>query len=50
VFKAKKLYAKHFEHKDPDAPKVFISELKVEELSERPRPSSTSWWIRCPIT
>ena len=34
VFKAKKLYAKHFEHKDPDAPKVFISELKVEELSE----------------
>lgn len=34
-FKAKKLYAKHFEHKDPDAPKVFISELKVEELSEQ---------------
>ena len=34
VFKAKKLYAKHFEHADPDAPKVFISELKVEELSE----------------
>ncbi|MBS4686509.1 DUF1338 domain-containing protein [Aeromonas sobria] len=34
LFKAKKLYAKHFEHKDPDAPKVFISELKVEELSE----------------
>lgn len=33
VFKAKKLYAKHFEHRDPDAPKVFISELKVEELS-----------------
>ncbi len=33
VFKAK-LYAKHFEHKDPDAPKVFISELKVEELSD----------------
>lgn len=32
-FKAKKLNAKHFEHADPDAPKVFISELKVEELS-----------------
>ncbi|MBZ6072562.1 DUF1338 domain-containing protein [Aeromonas schubertii] len=32
-FKAKKLKAKHFEHNDPDAPKVFISELKVEELS-----------------
>ncbi|PJG58518.1 DUF1338 domain-containing protein [Aeromonas cavernicola] len=33
LFKAKKLYAQHFEHQDPDAPKVFISELKVDELS-----------------
>ncbi|MFC3122978.1 DUF1338 domain-containing protein [Agaribacter flavus] len=32
-FKAKKLNAKHFEHKDLTKPKVFISELKVEELS-----------------
>lgn len=32
-FKEKKLYAKHFEHPAPNAPKVFISELKTEELS-----------------
>lgn len=32
-FEAKKLYAKHFEHDDPQAPKVFISELLVEEFS-----------------
>lgn len=35
VFEAKKLFAKHFEHKDdPLAPRVFISELKVEEFSD----------------
>lgn len=33
-FEAKKLYAKHFEHADPTAPKVFISELKLEEMSD----------------
>ncbi|MDX1757430.1 MAG: DUF1338 domain-containing protein [Marinobacter sp.] len=32
-FDAKKLYAKHFEHPDPTAPKVFISELLVEQCS-----------------
>lgn len=32
-FEAKKLYAKHFEHPNPMAPKVFISELLVEKLS-----------------
>ncbi len=32
-FSAKKLTAKHFEHSDPDQPKVFISELRVEEFS-----------------
>lgn len=32
-FEAKKLYAKHFEHPDPTAPKVFISELLVDQLS-----------------
>lgn len=32
-FDAKKLYAKHFEHTDPNQPKVFISELLVEEFS-----------------
>ena len=31
-FEAKKLYAKHYQHSDPDLPKVFISELKLEEL------------------
>lgn len=33
-FEAKKLSAIHLEHSDPLAPKVFISELRVEELSE----------------
>lgn len=33
VFESKKLVAKHYEHADPKQPKVFISELKVEECS-----------------
>ncbi|WP_199609808.1 DUF1338 domain-containing protein [Flocculibacter collagenilyticus] len=33
-FEQKKLYAKHFEHEDKRLPKVFISELLVEEFSE----------------
>lgn len=33
VFESKKLVAKHFEHPDALQPKVFISELKVEECS-----------------
>lgn len=34
-FVAKKLYAKHFEHPQyPDLPKVFISELLLEQCSE----------------
>jgi hypothetical protein len=32
-FVAKKLDARHFEHEDSTLPKVFISELRVEELS-----------------
>nr|WP_297399897.1 DUF1338 domain-containing protein [uncultured Marinobacter sp.] len=32
-FKAKKLYARHYEHPDPDVPKVFISELLVDQCS-----------------
>lgn len=32
-FEAKKLYAKHFEHADNTLPKVFISQLLVEEFS-----------------
>ncbi|WP_188008768.1 DUF1338 domain-containing protein [Grimontia hollisae] len=34
-FKAKKLFARHFEHPTPDAPKVFISELLVGQCSSR---------------
>ncbi len=32
-FEAKKLYARHFEHPDAGAPKVFISELLVAQCS-----------------
>lgn len=32
-FPEKKLYAKHFQHSDPKMPKIFISELKLEEFS-----------------
>src|SRR6478736_3056643 len=32
-FPVKKLFAKHYEHTDPEAPKVFISELLVEKFS-----------------
>lgn len=32
-FKQKKLKAKHYEHPDPTQPKVFISELLVEQFS-----------------
>lgn len=34
-FASKKLTAQHFEHPDPKVPKVFISELRVNELSEQ---------------
>lgn len=33
-FESKKLTAKHFEHEDKTQPKVFISELRIEELSK----------------
>jgi len=33
-FETKKLYAKHFEHADNTLPKVFISQLLVEEFSD----------------
>ncbi len=33
-FAEKKLFARHFEHPDPEKPKVFISELKVKEFSK----------------
>lgn len=31
-FKEKKLYAQHFEHINPDNPKIFISELELEKV------------------
>ena len=34
-FPAKKLYAKYYQHADDTLPKVFISELKVEELPKK---------------
>ncbi len=34
-FKAKKLNASHYEHLDPERPKIFISELQVENLSSK---------------
>lgn len=36
-FKEKKLYAKHFQHDDPNLPKLFISELLVEQVSQETR-------------
>lgn len=33
-FTEKKLYAKHFEHPDSQLPKIFISELKLEEFDD----------------
>lgn len=32
-FPEKKLYAKHYQHSDPNMPKIFISQLKLEEFS-----------------
>lgn len=34
-FQAKKLSALHFEHQTPNAPKVFISQLRTDELSQQ---------------
>lgn len=34
-FKVKKLFAVHFEHPDPLQPKIFVSELLVDQLSEK---------------
>lgn len=33
-FEQKKLYAKHYEHKDPQFPTLFISELQLEKFSQ----------------
>jgi hypothetical protein len=34
TFTEKKLFAKHYEHIKPNRPKIFISELRVEEFSQ----------------
>lgn len=34
-FPEKKLYAKHYEHSDSSLPKIFISELRLEEFSSK---------------
>ena len=48
-FEEKKLFAKHFEHKtDPDAPRVFISELLVEEFSPFLQNIFKDWVMRIP--
>ena len=36
-FEKKKLFAKHFEHPDPEMPLIFISQLKLEEFDENTR-------------
>jgi hypothetical protein len=43
-FEVKKLYARHFEHKtDPDAPRVFISELLTEQFSPSLQAVISDW-------
>lgn len=34
AFKAKKLKARHYQHPDPQVPKIFISELLLQEFSD----------------
>ncbi|MEI7662160.1 MAG: DUF1338 domain-containing protein, partial [Bacteroidota bacterium] len=43
-FETKKLYARHYEHtSDPEAPRVFISELLVEQFSPFLRDTVSRW-------
>jgi hypothetical protein len=49
-FEAKKLYAKHFEHKtDTEAPRVFISELLVNDFSPFLQATVTDWISHIPV-
>lgn len=49
TFEAKKLYAKHFEHKtDPHAPRVFISELLTDQFSPFMQQTVKDWIARIP--
>ncbi len=36
-FQVKKLFARHFEHSDPDMPLIFISQLETEKFDEKTR-------------
>jgi hypothetical protein len=48
-FTQKKLYAKHFEHKkDPSAPRVFISELLIDQFSDHLRKVVETWVSKIP--
>jgi hypothetical protein len=50
-FEQKKLYARHYEHKsDPDAPRVFISEILVDQFSEHMRKVVNEWIVNIPVT
>jgi len=49
TFEAKKLYAKHFEHKtDSHAPRVFISELLTDQFSPFFQQTVKDWIARIP--
>ncbi|MCX6248615.1 MAG: DUF1338 domain-containing protein [Bacteroidetes bacterium] len=49
-FEQKKLYARHYEHKsDPQAPRVFISELLVEHFSEHMKATVNQWVASIPL-
>jgi hypothetical protein len=49
-FEAKKLYAKHFEHEsDPQAPRVFISELLTEKFSTELQFVVNQWVAAIPL-
>ncbi len=47
-FPEKKLYAKHYEHTDDTLPKIFISELKLEEFSPALRAQVESYISQIP--
>ena len=50
-FEAKKLYAKHFEHRtDREAPRVFISELMIAEFSPYLQQTISEWIAHIPVS
>jgi len=50
-FEQKKLYAEHFEHKtDTNAPRVFISELLVDQFSDHLKGVVSEWVGNIPYT